>query len=747
MNRHSNDERATVLEKASSRDVFEKASSMSAKLAKSSSELDRKNEFVKFPFDSVLLETKVYRRVCESSWIREVSTALEDGNESDGSGPASIVSVSSNSAIASEGDCASSSRDLGVSGQEPGHARDPTIPVFSDCIYPRPGMPMLELSSTNSSEQTGEFSSTSPTKSTLATTSSSIDGVGVGRDIEDTGKDNTVETPSTHVVSVVVEEVGTDSTELALHETPDHYDKTQETIRHIRDRVLLAGGVDPGTYSGACVSSTIETTGRSEVHRFPLTPEFLTYAVNKVRDGFYDSFEILARFSSPNQSSGIGLRYPCNTPTGMEPAIMPIREGEAASLVQMALSTRGEPHHLDIPSHASLPFIESLRPEHRAKGGFSDVWRVAIHPAYLDESPARQGETQYFAVKRFRRDASATAMFHREVTVLKAISGPAQHPHITQLLGTFHWRGSDHLLLPWAEGNLQDFWRSRPGPAGTLQPEERRLFVSEVLEQLLGLADALKHLHLRLNSHSNARAEDVEQGITHGRHGDIKPQNILWFREPSASQRVDRLKLADLGLASFHNSEVDPAYPETRGGTETYGAPELKHHSPGQRLTSAYDVWSLGCVFIEAAIWVCMGPKGVDAFKRSRCARPSTHTHTHTQTQRNHSKKQMLTTPQVRTNTPRHLLRGARRPHRHQPPGIATAPGMSAQHHAAGAAPLGRAGPVPRRHRAVPRGRRGKEALRGRSGLQDAGRVHSHIGAPGLRHPVHLRLDLLLLRT
>lgn len=103
-----------MLENESSRDIFEKASSMSAKLTQSSSELNRKNEFVKFPFDSVLLESKVYRRVCESSWIREVSTTLKDDNEPSSSGPASMMSVSSSSAIASEGIGASSPGDVGV---------------------------------------------------------------------------------------------------------------------------------------------------------------------------------------------------------------------------------------------------------------------------------------------------------------------------------------------------------------------------------------------------------------------------------------------------------------------------------------------------------------------------------------------------------------------------------------------------------------------------------------------------------
>lgn len=130
MHRYSNDERTTILEKASSRHVFEKASSTSADLIKSSSDLERKNEFPKFSFDPVLLGSKVYRRTCESSWIREMSTEIKSGNESNISGPTSINSGSSKSAIVSEGDCASSLWDYGVRYGRRGDIKAQSNPSF-----------------------------------------------------------------------------------------------------------------------------------------------------------------------------------------------------------------------------------------------------------------------------------------------------------------------------------------------------------------------------------------------------------------------------------------------------------------------------------------------------------------------------------------------------------------------------------------------------------------------------------------
>lgn len=130
MNRYSNGERTTILEKASSRDVFEKASSTSPKLTKSSSELERKKEFPKFSFDSVLLGSKVYRRTCESSWIQEMSTQIKHGDESNISGPTSINSVSAKGANASDGDCGSSPGDFVASYERHCDSKAQNVPYF-----------------------------------------------------------------------------------------------------------------------------------------------------------------------------------------------------------------------------------------------------------------------------------------------------------------------------------------------------------------------------------------------------------------------------------------------------------------------------------------------------------------------------------------------------------------------------------------------------------------------------------------
>lgn len=583
-----------MLEKESSREVFETASSMSAKLTTSSSKFCRENEFTKFSFDSILLESKVYRRAFESSWIREVSTVLEDENESNDGGSASIMSVSSNSAIASEGDCASSFRDFDPYGPEPDNTSEPPILERADSTAFRP-LPTLETSASSSYEQTGASSTANPTRSLLATTISCVDER--TRFGSEDNKDNSLFQFS--VVTVVVEGIGTGSTELVVREPSNHYDKSHEAILSIRDRVLLDAGVDFDSYCGVvCISAAIQTGGQLDGHRFPLTPGFLEYVVNKLRDGSYDSLSILARFASPDSS----------------------RSGPM-NLTKVRLNA---PYHFDFPAQATLPFTDTSAPGDRRNGGFSTVFKVAlnhIHSNILgirDDNSAGGLPTAFFAVKQLH--SSSRIEFEKEAEVLKVFAKTG-HPHIVRLLATYHWRGNYHLLFPWAECHLQDYWRYHPSPAEIQEPEARSDLHRKTFEQLVGISDALESIHSPSKLQGNTGTEWTESGPAnkrHYRHGDLKPDNILRFSGPDNWGGVGVWRIADLGLAKTHSSSINLAGPSTRGGTVTYGAPELRHHHPGHRLSSAYDIWSFGCVLMEFACWLTGGRKELEAFKRSR---------------------------------------------------------------------------------------------------------------------------------
>jgi serine/threonine protein kinase len=176
--------------------------------------------------------------------------------------------------------------------------------------------------------------------------------------------------------------------------------------------------------------------------------------------------------------------------------------------------------------------------------------------------------------------------------------------HIVKLLGSFTSKGYHHLIFPHADDTLQSYWQRVEKP--WLDPDQWKT-VLWVAQQCKAIADGLSAIH------------DYKTDNLYGRHGDIKPANILWFRDedsgdPDTTGGV--LKISDFGLARFHKlesrSKVDPA---SISGSPTYMPPECELHSP---VSKAYDIWSLGCLYLEFITWLVCGWEGVEEFAHVR---------------------------------------------------------------------------------------------------------------------------------
>lgn len=187
--------------------------------------------------------------------------------------------------------------------------------------------------------------------------------------------------------------------------------------------------------------------------------------------------------------------------------------------------------------------------------------------------------------------------FTQENDILQKIKH-LQHRHIIRHLISIERGDRGYIIFPWADrGNLHEFWEASK-PETTL---ERALWS---MKQMLGLTTALQLLHDKFQC----------------RHGDIKPDNILCLTEHD--QIV--LKIADFGVSKIHCTQTMYRKSGTLSVmlTPSYQGPEVEFENRNEKTSQPrsrrYDIWSLGCVFLEFSIWLLHGPKAIEKFARAR---------------------------------------------------------------------------------------------------------------------------------
>lgn len=176
---------------------------------------------------------------------------------------------------------------------------------------------------------------------------------------------------------------------------------------------------------------------------------------------------------------------------------------------------------------------------------------------------------------------------------------------MSPLLCTWEQRdeqGSVHycLLFPCASGDLRDLLSDRRDPS---LPE------SWLIHQCWRLAETLSFIHH--DSEENGIGGDGDPEELFGRHGDIKPENILWFNNHTGCDRSGTLVLADFGVSKAHRAQTKSQSNNwTTKNSPTYRAPEydLKGHKIGRKA----DIWALGCTWLEFATWYLEGPESVN---------------------------------------------------------------------------------------------------------------------------------------
>ncbi|KAK7952726.1 uncharacterized protein PG986_008454 [Apiospora aurea] len=198
-------------------------------------------------------------------------------------------------------------------------------------------------------------------------------------------------------------------------------------------------------------------------------------------------------------------------------------------------------------------------------------------------------------------------LYYHEVAILKQFSDSSQH-HLIFLLSSFTLKQDLCFLFPHADCDLSAYWeRIQKEPLPDLE------YKKWISRQLSGLTSAVRTLHAGLVTTEGVRR--------YCRHGDIKLENILWFR--SDTDKYGILVLSDIGVSTFNRTISRSKQPGK------YVAQIPVYHPPesvlaGGNVDRTFDIWSLGCVYLEMMTWALGGREHLRGFRNQRIQEPST---------------------------------------------------------------------------------------------------------------------------
>jgi len=191
--------------------------------------------------------------------------------------------------------------------------------------------------------------------------------------------------------------------------------------------------------------------------------------------------------------------------------------------------------------------------------------------------------------------------------MLKRFGG--RHPNIITLLATITRKESSrreqyYLLFPWAECDLLGYWK-RIG-----KPRRDHESFKWISDQCHGIIGAIDFIH-------DPKELDDDGNWLYGRHGDIKPENILCFKRDGK----EILVLSDLGLTAVHrrvsrSNQRGKSIPMS----PIYRPPECDMDGQTGFVSQSFDIWTLGCLFLEFVVWTLCGWEGRIEFNSERYA-------------------------------------------------------------------------------------------------------------------------------
>ncbi|KAH8697600.1 hypothetical protein BGW36DRAFT_169975 [Talaromyces proteolyticus] len=277
-----------------------------------------------------------------------------------------------------------------------------------------------------------------------------------------------------------------------------------------------------------------------------------------------------------------------------------------------------------------LPYLEE---QLLSQGSFGTVYKVKIAKGHFYNPRDRTANLNHeeLARKDYRISPEFRAQEEREI--MEKILNSSSHKcrNILYNYGSLDISPTTYsLFMPLAICDLKAYMTEyhRTKPNTTMEK-------AKIIQSAKGLAGALNFLH------NEMKTADMEELVCY--HMDLKPSNILIFREESNNETNYVWKLSDFGMARVkirhrdHNSmkekdfnsvfiprpkphEPSSSLTISRHGEGTYLAPESVSSRPSMNRES--DVWSLGCVISVVFAYLEEGGDGVTRYQDARVNHP-----------------------------------------------------------------------------------------------------------------------------
>ncbi|KAF5717856.1 CMGC kinase [Fusarium mundagurra] len=168
--------------------------------------------------------------------------------------------------------------------------------------------------------------------------------------------------------------------------------------------------------------------------------------------------------------------------------------------------------------------------------------------------------------------------------------GKTNHCHLVSVLGAYCQFNEYYLIFDWADCDLLRYWKDRHS-----EPDFSLENVLWLAEQCVGLASGLEQ---------QDDTGDRSLKKLYGRHGDIKPENILWYRD--SDQGPGTLRICDFGVSEIHSTQSRSGIGNSHVASSPYYRPPEWELQDGT-ISRSYDIWTIGCLYLEFLGWLLGG--------------------------------------------------------------------------------------------------------------------------------------------